>query len=342
MNRPLRALVFRPRNIAPSLALAASLCFSSSASWACACGCGVFDVGAGTLMPTDSETGFSVWFRYAYMDQNQNWEGNSKAPAADNGDKKINTNFYWVGGEYMINRDWTVMAELPTYNRQLTTTDDGTVFGAAGSVYTGKLTDLGDLQLTAMYTGLSEDMSTGLSFGLKLPTGNYTGPNGPLGGAEFDRDSLPGTGSTDLMFGGYHIGGLNSDNSLAYFVQARYQFAVLTRNDYRPGNELDGAVGLTYDFGEQGPLTKVAPMLQIIGSYREHDTGANADPLNSGYKRLLVAPGIELRLGKARLYGDVELPIYQYTNAASSVAIEGTSGQLIASALYKLQLAYDF
>ena len=276
------------------------------------------------------------------MNQNQNWEGNSKAPASDNNDKDIRTSFYTVGGQYMIDRNWTVMAELPTYSRRLTTTDDGTVFGSAGSIYTGKLTDLGDLQVTGLYTGLSEDMSTGLSFGVKLPTGNYTGPNGPLGGPEFDRDSLPGTGSTDAMVGGYHIGGLNSDNTLAYFVQARYQFAFMTRDSYRPGNELDGVVGLTYDFGEKGPLDKVAPTLQVIGSHREHDTGANADPLNSGYERLLIAPGIELRLDKVRLYADVEFPIYQHTNAASSPAIEGTAGQLVASTLFKVQLAYDF
>ena len=340
MNRPLRASTFRLRNVAPILI--ASLYFAPTASWACACGCGVFDVGAGTMMPTDSESGLSVWFRYAYMNQNQNWEGNSKAPASDNGDKDIKTSFYTVGGEYMVDRNWTVMAELPTYSRRLTTTDDGTKFGPDGSVYSGKITDLGDLQVTGMYTGLSEDMSTGLSFGVKLPTGNYTGPNGPLGGAEFDRDSLPGTGSTDFMVGGYHIGGLNADNTFAYFAQARYQFAVMTRDSYRPGDELDSAVGLTYDFGEKGPLNKVAPVLQLIGSYRQHDTGVNADQLNSGYERLLIAPGIELRLSKVRLYADIELPIYQHTNAASSPAVEGTSGQLVASTLFKVQLAYDF
>ncbi len=225
-----------------------------TASYACACGCGIFDVGANVLagMPSASGSGFSVWFRYSYMNQNQNWEGTSKAPASDNSDKDINTSFYTVGGEYMINSDWTVMAELPVYARHLRTTDDGTVFGTAGSIYTGKLTDLGDLQLSASYTGLSPDMSTGLSFGVKLPTGNYTGPTGPLGGAEFDRDSLPGTGSTDLMVGAYHVGTLTSDGALGYFGQVRYQFAVLTRDSYRPGNELDGAVGLTYDFGAAG------------------------------------------------------------------------------------------
>ena len=144
------------------------------------------------------------------------------------------------------------------------------------------------------------------------------------------------------MLGGYHVAGLNADNTLAYFTQLRYQFAVLTRDGYRPGNELDGALGVTYDFGVAGPFSKLAPVLQMIGSYREHDTGVNADPLNSGYKRLLIAPGVEVHLGQIRVYADVAFPIYQYTNSASSVAIEGTSGQLIASALYKVQIAYDF
>jgi hypothetical protein len=132
------------------------------------------------------------------------------------------------------------------------------------------------------------------------------------------------------------------DQSFSYFVQGRYQFAVMTRDQYRPGNELDAATGLTYDFGQVGILDKTAALIQFIGSYRMHDTGDNADPLNSGYKRLLIAPGFDLQIEHFRLYGDVEFPIYQYTNAAPSVAIEGTSGQLVASPLYKLEVAYAF
>jgi hypothetical protein len=326
------------------LAAGAAMLFAApTAALACACGCGVFDVGAGVLeaMP-EGENGLSVWFRYSTMDQNRNWEHGASAPASDNSDKEINTSFYTVGAEYMVNDDWLVMAELPVYARLLTTTDDGTVFGPAGSVYTAHLTDLGDLQLSAAYTGFSPDMSSGLTFGVKLPTGNDTGPTGPLGGSEFDRDSLPGTGSTDLMVGGFHTGDLNSDGSLRYFLQAKVQFAVLTRDAYRPGNELDGAVGVTYDFGKAGPFDDVAPILQLIGSTRDRDSGANADPLNSGYQRLLLAPGFEAQFGSFRLYADVELPLTQYTNAAASLAIEGTSGQLVAPALFKTQLAYDF
>ncbi len=322
------------------LVFTAFLFLAPNAVLACACGCSVFDVGAGTMMPVNSETGFSLWFRYSYVNQNQNWAGSSKAPASDNPDVQIKTSFYTFGGNVMINRSWSVMLELPIYARQFTSTDDGSVAGPAGSLYTANLTDLGDMTLMGIYTGLSEDRSTGLSLGVKLPTGNYTGPNGPLGGSEFDRDTLPGTGSTDLVLGAYHVGGINADDSLAWFVQARYQFAFLPRNDYRPGNDLNGALGLTWSLGTRGSQTRITPVLQLIGSYRERDSGAASDPDNSGYKRLLLAPGVEARLGKVRLYADVEFPIYQYTNAAPSGSDK--SGQLVAPAFLKAQISYDF
>jgi hypothetical protein len=320
--------------------LCSSWVLAPSAGLACACGCSMFDVGAGTMMPVNSESGFSLWFRYSYMNQNQNWAGSSKAPDSDNPDVRIKTSFYTFGGNVMINRSWSVMLELPIYSRQFTSTDDGSVAGPAGSLYTANLTDLGDLTLMGIYTGLSEDRSTGLSLGVKVPTGNYTGPNGPLGGPQFDRDTLPGTGSTDVVLGAYHVGGLNADSSLAWFVQAKYEFAVLTRNDYRPGNDLNGALGLTWSFGGRGSETRITPILQLIGSYRERDSGSASDPDNSGYKRLLLAPGVEARVGKVRLYADVEFPVHQFTNAAPGGSDK--SGQLVASTFLKAQISYDF
>jgi hypothetical protein len=324
------------------LAAVLLLALAPRLAWGCACGCGIFDVGASSLMASDSDSGWSIWLRYTYMNQNQNWEGTSQAPAADNHDKDLKTNFYFLGVQYMFSRSWGMMLELPVLNRSLTTTDDGTVFGPAGSIYTGHITDFGDLQIMGLYTGLSPDMSTALLFGVKLPTGNYTGPTGPLGGQEIDRDTLPGSGSTDLMVGGYHVGGLRADNRLAYYVQARYQFAVMTRNEYRPGNEFDGAVGLTYDLGKVGPLTKVAPVVSLLGSLRAADSGQNADPPNSGYGRLVIAPGIDFRIDKVKFYADVELPVFQHVNAASSLAVEGNSGQLVTPGAIKLQVGYDF
>jgi hypothetical protein len=320
-------------------ATAALALIAPTAASACACGCGIFDVGDGTVTPVASDTGLSVWFRYDYMNQNQNHEGGSDAPASDNDDKRLETSFFVAGAEYMINRKWTVMAELPLYKRAFTTT----VADANGNdlIETAPLTALGDGVIQVMYTGFSPDMSTGLGFGVKLPTGRSTSPLDRYGNEPYDRDSLPGTGSTDLQVTGYHVG--HVAGRLNWFAQGQYRFAVATRDGYRPGNELDGAIGVSYDLADGSHGIGIAPALQFIGSVRAHDSGVNADPPNSGYQRLLIAPGVKFQLSrKLSVYGDVELPIAQYTNAASSFAVDDALGQLVAPVLFKLQVNYGF
>ncbi len=83
---------------------------------------------------------------------------------------------------------------MPYVDRSFTTTDPDTLM-----LDTFKTRDIGDLEIMGMYTGFSKDMSTGLMFGAKLPTGMFN-----AGG--FDRDTQIGTGSTDLILGGFHRG----------------------------------------------------------------------------------------------------------------------------------------
>jgi hypothetical protein len=313
-----------------------------SAALACACGCGVFDVGGGAFMPETPGARFTAFVRYSFMDQDQNWAGDHAAPASDNLDKQILTHFLTVGGQYAINSKWSVSAELPIYDRTYRSTDDGSIAGPAGSIYRAHITAPGDLQVMATYSGLASDGSTGIAVGLKLPTGVWNTPFGPKGGAEFDRDTLPGTGTTDMMVEGYHFGSLDKAQRLNWFVQARFDAPLAARAGYRPGDELDAAAGLTWELGRIGPFDKVAPMLQAVDSWRARDSGPAADRLNSGYERVLISPGIEARIRRTRLSADVELPVYQQVNAAPARAVEGTRGQLVAPILVKVSLAYDF
>jgi hypothetical protein len=331
-------MTIQTRLLAASAALAL---ITPAAASACACGCGLFDVGNGTVTPVASDSGLSVWLRYDYVNQDRNYEHGARAPASDNADKRIETSFFTAGAEYMINRKWTVMAELPLYKRRFTTTGEDALGNPA--VETIPLTDLGDAMIRFTYTGFSPAMNTGLSLAVKLPTGRDTDPLNRFGEEAYDRDTLPGTGSTDLQVGGYHVGLIAP--RLNWFAQAQYRFAIATHDGYRPGNELNAGLGVSYDLADraQGKGIGIAPTLQLLGSLHAHDTGREADFLNSGYRRLLIAPGLKLQLTrKLSIYGDVEVPVAEHVNSARSVDIEGTAGQLVAPLMLNFQVNYGF
>jgi hypothetical protein len=291
-----------------------------SCSWACACGCGVFEVGTASLFPSGS--GGTVFFAYNFSDQYANWHDGHKAPAADNPDKVIRSHFFTLGVQYMLNRSWGIMAQLPYTERYFkTTNDDGNIQGFDHSA-------LGDVRLEGMYTGFSEDMSTGIRFGVKLASGDFTYPN-------FDRDTSIGTGSTDLLLSAYHIGTLPltlNSRSFNWFAQGSWQVPMWTQQQYHPGKEIDAALGVLYNFGSVGFADDVTPLLNLIGSDRLRDHGTNADPDNSGYDRLLFGPGAEMKIGMLRLYADAEFPIFQNM----------VGNQLTAPVLLKLIVSYDF
>jgi len=298
---------------------ATALALFPQTSWACACGCGVFEVGAGSMRP--SGAGGTAYLEYDFSDQDHNWSRTSRAPSADNPDKEIRTNFLTAGAEYMFDRSWGVMVQAPIWERRFRTQDEIT-----GDPVTFEHTQVGDVRLMGVYSGFSPDMSTGVMFGLKLPTGDYNV-------AGFDRDTAIGSGSTDLLLGAYHQGHLCSNGQLSYFVQGLWDLPVARQGGYRPGQEFDAALGLYYNgFAMAEGHLKIAPVLQIIASARARDAGSEANPSNSGYSRLLLSPGIEFDGDDWRLYGDVEFPIYQQVNG----------NQLVAPELFKVALSRNF
>ncbi len=298
-----------------------------SLTWACACGCSVFDVGTPSLIPNGA--GGTVWFEYDFMNQYINWHASGPSSGANNDDKQIKTHFLNVGAQYMFNRNWGMMLTVPYTIRTFRTQGDGNDINQYNHA------NFGDVRIWGMYTGLSEDMSLGLLAGFKLPTGDHTYN-------DFDRDTSIGTGSTDLLLGAYKIGNLPKrigninlafrDRPFNWFLQLQYEYPFATTGNYTPGKEFNGALGLYYNFGQVGPLKELAPMLTLLGSNRTHDLGNEANPPNSGYDRVLIAPGGEIRLGILRLYADVEFPVFQFVNGY----------QLTTPYLIKTILSYDF
>jgi len=275
------------------------------------------------MIPTG--TGIETFFDYDYQDQNQNWSGSSQAPAADNGDKNIRTSWYNFGYQQMFSRDWGLRLEVPYEDRHFVTTG-----GATGNdIVSLNFSGIGDLRIEGIYTGFSPDLSSGLLFGVKLPTGSYTTEDAY---DDIDRDSEIGSGSTDVLLGGFKRFDLGSGTDWSGFTQALLDLPALSQVQYRPGTEFDVAVGAYYNGLRIGRL-KIAPIGQIKLSVRSQDTGANsASPVASGFERILAAPGLELDLHPFKVYTDVELPLYYHF----------TGDQLVAKSLFRLNVSYMF
>ena len=285
---------------------------------ACACGCGVFDVATSSMFPNGP--GGMAYLQYDYQDQNRNWNGTSEAPAANNGDKEIETHFVTVGLQYMFNSSWGAQLEIPYDFRYFKGTDDD------NNIASHNWSQLGDIRIEGVYTGFFADLSAGVTFGLKLPTGSYTEDPDLV-----DRDTQIGTGSTDILLGGFYRGNLNRNQTWDWFAQGLLDVPVLIQAQYRPGTELDTAAGIDYKGLSLGGA-HIAPLAQVIFSERTGDTGAAADFGDSGYQRLLLSPGVEVHIHPVKIYADAEFPVYQ----------NFTGDQLAAPVLFKLSVSYMF
>jgi hypothetical protein len=304
-----------------SVGLFASVLLPAS-GWACACGCGVFDVATSSMFP--SGQGGMAYLEYNYQDQNHNWSGFSPASSANNGDKEIETHFLTLGLQYMFNRTWGVQAEVPYWDRYFKT--DVNFQNGPQDIVSRHWSGLGDIRLQGIYTGFSPDLSSGLTFGLRLPTGDYTHDPEVV-----DRDTQIGSGSTDLLLGAFHRGNLTRDDLWSWYAQALWDQPLATVGDYRPGTEVDGALGVDYQ-GWVVHGVRVSPIMQMIASIRSSDGGGAAAPGDSGYQRLLLSPGVEFHLHPVKVYADVEVPVLQHMNG----------NQLAAPVLFKVAVSYMF
>lgn len=261
-----------------------------------------------------------AWFEWDFADQNRNWHGTSSAPASDNDDKQLKTNFFQLGVQYMLDNSWGVQVGVPFANRYFKSVDEN-----SGNLVSTEWTAFGDARLKGLYTGFCDDLSLGVDLGVKLPTGDYQHEGA-------DRDTQIGTGSTDLLVGGYYRTPLSMDQLWKAFFQAEGDVPVLFKDQYRPGLEVDASAGVSYGGFSIGRVG-VVPVGQLLLSCRTSDSGANsADPVASGFERVLLSPGIEFVFHPFMFYADVEFPIWQNMRG----------NQLVAPALFKVILSCSF
>ena len=310
-------LSYSYHNLKVSAAVLAMLTVGRAA-WGCACGCDIFDVGTSAMFPNHS--GAMIYVDYDFQDQNQNWNGTSTAPTSHNDDREIKTHFTDLGLQYLFNASWGVQVEVPSDFRTFSKK-------VGGKTVTDDWNQFGDVRIEGLYTGFSPDLSAGVNLGVKLPAGDFKfDPN------VVDRDTQLGTGSTDILIGGFYRHHVNLRAKLFWFAQTELDLPVLTQEHYRPGLELDSAAGMYFGGWSVGRV-KVAPVGQVIISERTSDGGgAAAHPVGSGFQRVILSPGVEVNVHRLRFYADVEVPVYQ----------NFTGNQLAAPLAVKATMAYEF
>jgi hypothetical protein len=166
-----------------------------------------------------------------------------------------------------------------------------------------------------------------VTLGVKLPTGDFKFDPDVV-----DRDTQIGTGSTDLLLGGFYRDNIDKNQQWDWFAQLELDVPVLIQDQYRPGVELDAAAGIDYKGLSIGNV-RISPVAQVIFSERTSDSGANsANPVASGYQRVLLSPGVEFHIQPVKLYVDAEFPVYQ----------NFTGNQLAAPFMIKASLSWMF
>ncbi len=286
--------------------------FPLAQSFACGCGCSVFSVGdMWTMMPPEN---YRLSLRYYFMNKNRDWNGSTSTPAEMNSDKVIRTNFYTVDFQTVLTDNWVFGAEMPMWSRYFSTVDD------EGNPVAVNHNAIGDFRVTGTYFGLSEEKNSAITFGLKLPAG-------PFNQTILDRDTQIGTGTVDGLIGGHYMVHLEH---WGYFGQCMGEVSFNQREGYRPGNTYDFSAGIYYD--NFIASKSMIPMIQIVASIRGSDSGVNADPDNTGYRRLYLSPGLEVNLiHSIKFYGDIRIPLLTHVNGY----------QLVAPALFNLTVGYD-
>jgi hypothetical protein len=301
--------------------LLASLLAAPCAHACSACGCTLNSDWASQGLAASG--GWRMDVRYDFFEQDQLRSGTDSVSRPDlsypNDNEvqryTINRN-YTVALDYSPNKDWGVSVALPWFDRSHATIAEGDT-----EISTSHDTGIGDLRIIGRFQGFNPQRSTGILFGLKLPTGNFsdTFESGPQQGNIVDRGVQLGSGTTDALLGVYNFGALAPDWS--YFAQALLQVPLDSRENFKPGAGINANFGLRYSASET-----FVPQLQINARVEKREQGLNADIENSGATLLYLSPGVTWNLSRRfSAYGFVQVPLYQRVNGLQIEATQFVS-----------------
>lgn len=266
------------------------------------------------------EPGWSADLRYESIRQDQPRHGTSNVGVGEiprHHDEVLTQNRNYLGTlDYTFNQDWGVNVLVPFVDRQ----HDHIHNHMGGQISEHwDFTELGDVRVLARRRlATSEDAShssvatTGVNFGLKLPTGKTDVRNDD--GDLAERTLQPGSGTTDLVAGAYYSKHMPL-RSLSWFTQAFAQLPLNTHEDYRPGNRLSLDAGMRYAAGDRLGL-----LLQLNTLLKARDRGVEAEPEDTGGTFVFLSPGVSYAFTRSvQAYGFVQLPVYQRVNGVQLV-----------------------
>lgn len=291
------------------------------ASFPVAAGCGSAFCSLNTDWHTHGawmEPGARVDLRYEFIDQDQPRTGTRDVAVGEirkhhDEVRTINRNLI-ATFDYTIDARWGIAASIPVVSR-----DHEHIHNHHGAalVDTWDFTRMGDARITGRYSFDEYGSATrpgtfGLQFGIKLPTGQYdvANPDGDVA----ERSLQPGTGTTDAIAGVFYSSSLAE--GISWFADATVLAPLAKREYYKPGTRVGVDVGASYPWGN-----RLALLLQVNAHWKDRDSGLSAEPEDTGGTFVHLSPGIGISLGeKTRLYGFVQLPVYQYVNGVQLTA----------------------
>lgn len=239
-----------------------------------------------------------------------------------------------LDASYTLNTQWGVAVDMPLVMR-----DHAHQIGdpnpALVTTEQKSFSRLGDIRVLGNYKFDSDEhhAGSGVRFGLKLPTGATNLEMVP--GTPLEAGLQPGSGSTDAVLGAYYHRDL-ADAPWGWFASGQLQKAVSLKNDYRPGDDMALDLGAHYTLSPS-----LTGLLQLNAHYKKADSGTapNANP-HTGGGSLNLSPGLSYsQSAGTKLYGFVQLPLYQYANPDPA----GTPyGQLTAAWSFSMGVSHSF
>lgn len=274
-----------------------------------------------SMQGVSTEAGTRLDLRYEYIDQDRLQSGRSHVgtgEVARDHDEVRTLNRNLVGTlDHTFDANWGLTATLPLVQRShfhLQNEADG-----SQTPESWHFTRVGDLRLLGRYQFAPAESAEhtlgqwGLYFGAKLPTGSHTVANAE--GERAERTLQPGTGTTDALLGAFVRRALPL-RDLSWFAQTLVQAPLNTKDEYQPGRRWSLDTGVRYEASE-----RLALLLQANGLIRGRDSGAQAEPEDSGGRSLWLSPGVSYVFTRnVQGYGFVQLPLYQYVNGLQLVA----------------------